>query len=151
MISCPICQVNLTRGIWEQHVAGLRHRIAVAERDNADPIIPVEAEAALGQRLCDLCSSSIPDQLWGQHLQSRRHISRERFAAFRAVLDEAERDKNGLVIEGSFDFGIVEPGLAGAGKTSAVSIKATTPHIKIQLVQARLTSGRAGFRATPSA
>jgi helicase MOV-10 len=68
----------------------------------------------------------------------------EKLSAFNAVLDEAERDKNGINIEGAFDFDIITPTLGGMGTSVTPVIKMAIPHSRVTLVEINLMSAKGG-------
>lgn len=123
---------------WETHEAGKRHQLNLESQPNLDAadLIPMEDQRAL--HTCDLCHSIIPNGMWSAHLNSRRHASAVKFAQYRAVLDDAERDKNGIEIDASLDFGIVEPADARNGLSCIARLKPSAPHSKFTLLQAKL-------------
>lgn len=60
------------------------------------------------------------------------------------MLDEAERDKNGITIEGAFDFDIIPPTVSS---TVAPVVKMAIPHSRVTLVEVNLMSGRGAGRS----
>ncbi|KIL62873.1 hypothetical protein M378DRAFT_128311, partial [Amanita muscaria Koide BX008] len=67
---------------------------------------------------------------------------REGYASYKTVLDEAEKDKNGLMTEGDFDFGIVEPNVARSGVRCAAKIRLTTLNTRVAMVSYQLASSK---------
>ena len=79
---------------------------------------------------------------WERHVTSPRHKKREEYMSFKAALDEMEKDKNGLMTEGDFDFGIVEPNIAAYGTRRAAKIRLTAPSSRIGMIACRLLSSK---------
>jgi helicase MOV-10 len=73
-------------------------------------------------------------------LRSRGHQSKERFTAFKTVLDESEKEKNGVTIEGEVDMGILDPAVSTRGKAISLKILSTVPSAKISLVSVKLSA-----------
>lgn len=67
-----------------------------------------------------------------------------RFASFRSLLDEAERDKNGVVLDGSGDLDIVEVPAAQHGVQLTMTIRSTNPSLKVVLAEVKLASSQGG-------
>jgi len=67
-------------------------------------------------------------------------LTKERYASFKSVLDEAEKEKNGVAIEGEVDLGILEPAIASKGKTTTLKISSNVPSAKITLVSVKLSA-----------
>jgi hypothetical protein len=70
----------------------------------------------------------------------RIHKRQEKYRAMMSVFDEAERDKNGVTVEGTFDFDIIDPAVGAAGITLRAMLNVIIPQSKITLVAANLAS-----------
>lgn len=140
-IHCPLCDINLQAGNWESHQAGLSHRTAAQSQNTSSLVEPEQIVGDVpGQKFCDLCQRLIAAQFWSRHLQSESHHKKERYAAFKSLLDEAEKDKNGVTVDGVFDFGILEPQDASVGRITRPTWKNTVPSSTIILKSAVLAS-----------
>ncbi|KAJ7746485.1 P-loop containing nucleoside triphosphate hydrolase protein [Mycena maculata] len=141
MLHCPVCKKYVS-GMknWTQHVGGARHAARAAENGLQPGVDPEVPENVPGHTLCSTCSSHIPDRNWTRHHFTPKHMERERFVSFRAALDEAERDKNGVSVSGNFDFGIVEGRAAKSGIEIHPTISNVTPSSKISLISITLSS-----------
>ncbi|KAF8632166.1 hypothetical protein AX17_004907 [Amanita inopinata Kibby_2008] len=82
------------------------------------------------------------DRVWKEHVEGFRHRRKENFKSYRAAMDEAEKDKNGIVVDGSFDFDIVDPARASSRVRLAATIKTTTPNLRVKLSSLKLVSSR---------
>lgn len=60
--------------------------------------------------------------------------------SFKNVLDEAEKEKNGVTIQGEAELGVLEPAIAAVGKTTTLKISSTVPSAKIVLVSVKLSA-----------
>ncbi|TFK41436.1 RNA helicase [Crucibulum laeve] len=139
---CTICNMNITGGQegWTIHVRSKRHRTTAASKGVSAVVDPVEGGDIAGQRFCDLCRTTVPDAAWGRHILSLRHTRAELYAKYRTALDEAEKDKNGVVIEGTLDFSVVEPTVAAVGTRCPLVVKCSLPFSKVVLLEANLTA-----------
>lgn len=149
-LRCVICSRDVIAHSWASHVAGRPHINTAADKGVSPD---VEGETITtdipGQQFCDLCRTHVHVAIWGIHVSGRIHQRQERYAAFKAVLDEAERDKNGVTIEGAFDFAIVDPMVARSGLTLKATIKTIMPQSKIALVQITLASAKRSDMNSP--
>ena len=140
---------NIGRGSWDQHIAGQKH-IARAKAQALVPNIePEEATPNNGQRNCSICQQIVRSKARNQHLLSVKHRRKEAFTKYKAALDAAEKDKNGVLIEGTFDFDFVDPAVGEMGLQSTMTIKTSLPFSKSVLVQGKLAS-RQGTRVSTS-
>ena len=57
------------------------------------------------------------------------------------ALEQSESDKNGVVVEGSFDFEFIDPPEAKVGKILSATIKAKSSS-RVVLLEAKLASDR---------
>ncbi|KAK2465577.1 hypothetical protein APHAL10511_002469 [Amanita phalloides] len=87
-----------------------------------------------------MCRIAVRQSDWERHIGGPKHQKREKYISFKAALDEVEKDKNGLMTEGDFDFGIVEPNIAACGTRRAAKIRLTTPSTRIAMISHRLVS-----------
>ena len=148
---CHICKKNITAGMpgWGLHVAGQKHVALAMAQGLAPNIEPEEATANDGERNCGICQEIIRRTAWNRHLLSSKHQRKEAFTKYKAALDEAEKDKNGVSIEGLFDFDFVDPAVGAMGLQSTVTIKTSLPFSKSVLVEAKLASSQ-GARVSTS-
>lgn len=146
ILHCSVCDRNVLSMNWESHISGKAH-IRAANRKGVSAT--VEGEQILtdvpGQRFCDICQIHVAEQSWSIHTRGRNHKRLENYRAMSIVFDEAARDKNGITVEGPFDFDIIEPALGAAGAKLGPKISLTIPQSKISLVEVKLASaGRSG-------
>jgi helicase MOV-10 len=148
---CHICKKNIDAGMpgWNQHIAGQKHIACAMVQALAPNIEPEEATANDGQINCGICQRIVPRAAWNQHLLSIGHQRKEAFTKYKAALDEAEKDKNGVSIQGTFDFDFVDPAVGAMGLQSTVAIKTSLPFSKSVLVEAKLASSQ-GARVSTS-
>jgi helicase MOV-10 len=59
---------------------------------------------------------------------------------FRAALDEAEKDKNAITVEGVTDFGFVAPKTAKQGLLCDLIMRSSEPSGRSVLIEAKLAS-----------
>lgn len=141
---CHICEVNITGGdkAWTQHIKGKRHLEKASSKGvppEVDPQIPIETATGF---YCDFCQCIVPKHFWKAHINSRKHKSRETFSSYKVALEEAAMDKHDLVVEGQFDFDIVDLDIARSGKQNVVIIKTAVPASKCALIDMKLASNQ---------
>ncbi|KAF8632178.1 hypothetical protein AX17_004918 [Amanita inopinata Kibby_2008] len=139
---CPICERNIGSGGWGSHIRGRPHREEAELRNVSPNVAPQEGATSETQAYCDMCRIAVPQSFWARHVANYRHKKREAFTSYKAALGEAEKDKNGLMTEGDFDFGIVEPNLAAHGVRRAGKIRLTTPSSRVAMISYRLVSSK---------
>ncbi|KAF9457917.1 P-loop containing nucleoside triphosphate hydrolase protein [Collybia nuda] len=150
MLHCSICERNVMAHNWRAHVFGGPHTRAANSRGISGVIKGEDVVTDIpGNKFCDLCRVHIPDNLWSLHIRSRFHKRQEGYQAMKAVFDEAARDKNGVTIEGVFNFDIIEPTVGATGLNLSSKIKLTVPQSRITLVEVKLASvGRKGVSSS---
>ncbi|CAK5278608.1 unnamed protein product [Mycena citricolor] len=146
MLYCSACEKYIPGNKnWAVHVRSARH----IKKAGGRHLEAEESGEMPGHTLCTTCNSQIPDKSWARHHLMPKHLAKTQFLSFRTALDEAEKDKNGVSVSGAFDFGIVEPSLAGAGVRVNASITNTTPYSIVSIVNASFASSRGVRMSTP--
>ncbi|GLB39145.1 putative helicase [Lyophyllum shimeji] len=139
---CPLCQSRQNgRKQWAHHLATFKHN-RTCKAAGVDPrnVEPEELAEVPRHTFCVTCNVHIQDIYWDRHIRNAKHLEKERFAEFKVVLDEAEKDKHGVVVIGDFDFGIVEVADAARGRTVGGTIKSGNPSSHVALVDIQLAS-----------
>ncbi|KAH8804322.1 RNA helicase [Flagelloscypha sp. PMI_526] len=143
-VRCRPCGVSLFGNIWNQHARGRKHA-SVCQRKGLNPLSvqPEETdEVPPGHQYCPTCDTFIPDRDFARHPQAVQHVARLQFSAHEAAMEEASKDKNGIVVEGETNFGILEPTHGYTMLT--LTIKSILPVLKTKLVRAEVASSRRG-------
>jgi helicase MOV-10 len=141
LFHCPICEVNVpSQKGWLKHVSGKRHRTEADRRSASTNVQPVEADSAPGQVFCSICNKLIRERLWARHPQSGAHMNKVRFMEYKAVLEEAEKDKHGVILTGDWDLGIVDVPSAQRGLVTRPIIKTGIPSSRITVVGLKFAS-----------
>lgn len=140
---CSICNANVptySKG-WEVHVRGRVHQ-RKADDAGVPPIdvAPQPAISTATATACDLCQAVVLNKFWNEHLNAKNHKLREQYNRYMTAVEQSETDKNGAVVEGSFDFDFIDPAVAKVGKEVTATIKATESSSKIVLLEAKLAS-----------
>ncbi|KAF5329141.1 hypothetical protein D9611_013223 [Ephemerocybe angulata] len=143
-VHCSLCDANMAARDWEPHVRGRRHRSTATIAGVSPSIEPEEGVAPGTDEYCPICKLFVKSWLWARHTQGPTHLRKEKFLQYRSVLDEAERDKNGICIEGDGEFGIVPPAEAEKGLEADIFLKSTEPLGNSVLVAAKLASSQGG-------
>ncbi|KZV62178.1 hypothetical protein PENSPDRAFT_258235 [Peniophora sp. CONT] len=134
---CPICGYTISGSRnWHEHVASTKHKTKAAERGMDPDVEPEEAPVPEGHQMCTTCGYTVPTIQWAKHVQWQSHRRREQFHSFKAVLDDAAKDRNGITIsqyEG-VDFGIVEP---GEFPRVTLILKLEDPRARIRLLEVK--------------
>jgi helicase MOV-10 len=135
--------------LWEQHTQGRIHLGNAASKGVSADVAPQPPTTTSSETACDLCQIMVHNRFWDKHLESSKHKSREQFTRYMAAVEQSETDKNGVVVEGSFDFGFIDPAVGQAGKEITVTIKTSQPSSKSVLLEAKLASaqGRSGGKS----
>lgn len=141
---CPVCAKNIHSRDWAPHVSGAPHQRNAESQGITSIIEPEEGITANGQQYCNTCGITVMNAHWNNHKSSSTHQMKIRFASFRSVLDEAERDKNGVVLDGSGDLDIVEVPAAQHGVQLTMTIRSTNPSLKVVLAEVKLASSQGG-------
>lgn len=141
-VHCSVCERDMSANDWESHILGYPHRNAAAQKAVPTSVEPEEGISLPGQAYCGLCKLSVPRNFLNLHNESLRHKNKERYAAYKVVLDEAEKDKNGVTVDGIFDFGILDPAAASVGRSSSPRISSTIAASTIRLVRTELASSK---------
>ncbi|KAG6846206.1 hypothetical protein H0H93_015421, partial [Arthromyces matolae] len=158
ILKCPLCNA-FCRGqaSWKAHIRSRKHtNVAIRQGLQPKAVVAEEAADVPQHTLCLTCSVHIHNKDWDRHLKTNKHLEKERFAAFRVVLDEAEKDKQGVSVDGEFDFGIISPGDTN-DKVVRGAITVNNPTSRIALVDARLAADKgnspipSSFKLTMSA
>jgi len=137
---CRICQRPINSESWMQHKSAKRHRQKAKLKGLDADLEPDPVVSSNTHTFCTICQLSIATFRWHSHIYDRSHLAKERYASFKSVLDEAEKEKNGVVIEGEVDLGILEPAIAAIGKTMILKISSNVPSAKITLVSVKLSA-----------
>lgn len=112
---CEVCDVELYAAYeYMYHVRKRRHQLLVAHL-HKDPG-PLAVGNSDDTAFCETCNVQVLSVYWRIHLSSPRHRGGRVYSTLKGALDEAEKNKNGVIVEDEegVDFGILEP----AGSTS---------------------------------
>jgi hypothetical protein len=75
-----------------------------------------------------------------KHEEKTGHLRQVRFHKFQDLLKEAEKDKNGVIVEGEFDFGVVELTEMGPCLERGGTMRTMSPDVNVTLLEASLGS-----------
>jgi hypothetical protein len=138
---CPICEANVaTHKGWDQHIQGRMHLQKVD--DDGVAVAPEPVISTASATACDLCQDVLPNRFWNEHLNTRDHKLREQHSRYMIAVEQSETDKNGVVVEGLFDFGFIDPPAAQVGKELTATIKASPASSRFVLLGAKLASAQ---------
>ena len=141
---CPICRTrHAGRRGWDYHLRSRKHQLT-ARRNAVDPlgVIPEEMENVPKHTFCVTCNVHIQDIYWDRHLRNLKHLEKEKYAAFKVVLDDTEKDRNGVTVVANFDFGIVDLAKAASGQAIEGNISTSVSAGRITLVDIQLASAK---------
>ncbi|KAG1738706.1 RNA helicase [Suillus lakei] len=142
---CTICGTPVFgHKSWVQHVQGKRHRKNAENKGVLPELAPVIPDAFPGKIFCGVCDKQIPEGLWASHPRSLEHRRKEGYTAFKAALEEAEKDKHGVVLSEGLDFGIVENADAARGTSRFLTIETTVPSSRVTIKKVSLSSSFVG-------
>ena len=149
---CPICEANVaTHKSWDQHIKGRIHQ-RKADDAGVSPgeVTPQPATSTASTTACDLCQAVIPNRYWKEHLKKQDHKLREQYSRYMTAVEQSESNKNGVVVEGSFDFEFIDPPEAEVGKELIATIKASKPSLRFVLLEAKLATAQGKTRGISS-
>ncbi|KAK0452091.1 uncharacterized protein EV420DRAFT_691604 [Desarmillaria tabescens] len=150
---CYLCDLHYSgRVAFDLHIKSLLHIRRAKEAGVSPNISAQQSEVIPGHRLCTFCNQQIPEQTWPRHVATDKHKSKEQFAVFSVVLEQAERDKHGVTVKGELDFKVVKKASASQGVKISTLIETAVPSANIKLVKTQLASlkGMKGkMRPTP--
>ncbi|KAG6857049.1 hypothetical protein H0H87_010405 [Tephrocybe sp. NHM501043] len=153
VLKCPICHIGRVHGRkgWNSHIGSWKH-IKVARKAGVDPnaVVPEELAEVPRYTFCVTCNVHIQDEYWNNHLRNMKHLEKERFASFKVVLEEAEKDKQGISIRGDFNFGFVDPGNNKMRRVVDGTVITNNPSSRIILVDIQLASSKGSGRGRSS-
>ncbi|KAG0707889.1 RNA helicase [Suillus ampliporus] len=129
---------------WGQHVQGKRHCRNAKNKGVSPEVAPAVPEALPGNVFCGVCDKQIPQAFWDSHPRSLEHRRKEGYTAFKTALEEAEKDKHGIVISEGLDFGIVESADAAQGVSRTLTIETTVPSSRVTIKKVSLSSFMGG-------
>ncbi|KAG1732660.1 RNA helicase [Suillus paluster] len=129
---------------WGDHVKGKRHCKNAKDKGVPAEVAPVIPSALPCKLLCGVCDTQIPQALWASHLQSLEHRTKQGYNAVKSALEEALKDKNGVVIPEGGDFGIVESADAERGVSRTLKIQTTVPSSRVTIKRFAITTAVEG-------
>lgn len=142
---CTICGTPVVgRKSWDQHLQGKRHRRKAEKKGVLPEVAPAIPEAFPGKVFCGICDKQIPEGLWPSHPQSPGHRRKQGYTAFKTALEEAEKDKHGIVLSEGLDFGIMENADAARGVLRTLTIESTVPSSRVTIKTVSLSSSFVG-------
>ena len=151
VLSCPLCDVNVfgsARG-WNNHLETRSHQ-SRATAQGVDDVEPEPGRSKGAVRYCDFCQVIVNRRHWENHINTLKHQSKVKYARYRAAIEDSQKDKNGVTINGDFDFGFVPPHDAAAGRMVSATITTTQPISHSVLLSIRLASSQ-GLASSRSA
>ncbi len=148
-ISCYLCDSHhLCQATFDDHIKSSLH-IRQAKKAGVDPNIPGQHQSNVapsdvvpGHRLCTFCNEQISEQAWHRHVATAKHKIKELLASYTAALEQAERDKHGVTVNGDLDFKVVKIATARKGVRIYARIKTTVPSADIKLISSQLASSK---------
>jgi hypothetical protein len=137
---CSICSKNIGSSNWEERINGGKHRNLATLQGVAPAVHPLRGITTNGQQYSSVCKYALPTHAWSRHVSGFKHQKKEVFLRCRSALDEAEKAKNNLAIDGPTNIGFLEPFVAASGYTGELVIKSSEPFRKTVLSEVTLVS-----------
>jgi hypothetical protein len=144
-VPCDACNQAFASNVaYESHVKTQRHLDRLTSFRTSDT--PQDVRNTSPDRFCQLCQIPVSDL--GSHTKTQRHLRFLKFQELTSWVKETEKDKNGVGLDGKFDFGIVELEVARKGVGSKGHIRVRTASMssradgKIRLLEVTLSSSR---------
>ncbi|KAH7924362.1 RNA helicase [Leucogyrophana mollusca] len=133
-LHCPVCNVYIYgQRVWEQHILGGAHAKKALQQGLSPAVEPIIPDTLPGRVFCSVCDKHIPEGQWSSHSQNFDHRKKEGYAAYKAALREAEKDKHGVIVSGDADFGVVEILDAKDGVSRSLTIQTTVPSSRLTI------------------
>ena len=104
MVSCSLCEVNDTRD-WCIHVSGQDHKKSAANKGSGSSECPGR-QVGVATRSNQAVA---PSRAWATQARNHNQGPQQVDAQHNSTLGEVTKNQNGLTIEGTFDFGYVDP------------------------------------------
>lgn len=141
-LRCSICDRIMGGGAWNDHINGRLHA-QQASLQGVSPVVEPVEDTPPGFRHCNVCRKDIIISRWDAHVSSPVHRACADYAIYHSALEDAEQDRNGVVIEGEYDFDVV-----AGGQTVVLSrtVKKTV-NAALRIVRIDLASSKSKFRA----
>jgi len=142
---CETCSVVcLTDKSHQAHLAGKPHRKTLERAAYAQA-------HGIDTEFCELCQIPILNNNWERHQRTKRHSNKQRFLAYKSLLEEGEKDKHGISVSSpeGLDFGIIELEEAQAGRDVTLVVTTSVPRSNVCLVDVKLTSTSNRGRTSP--
>ena len=139
---CSLCETYVT-GSWLAHTRGKRH-LAAARSQGRDANIKPEmnGDDPRAHIHCPVCKTFVHEDAWERHPGTRLHQRRLRFGALEFALEEAAKDKHGIVVSSpeGLNFGVLEVDKACNGVQMTFNVQNTVPHSDVVLSEIKLSS-----------
>lgn len=140
LFRCPLCRVSVYGPVsWNQHVTGGPHQREAALQGVPAHVEPEGAGDIYGQMYCGLCDRHIPTYLWSSHAQGAAHRQKERVAAYKTALNEAEKNKHGVTVSEGINFRVVDVADARNGVSLHFTVDTTIPASRVSLMGYKLS------------
>ncbi|VDC03813.1 unnamed protein product [Peniophora sp. CBMAI 1063] len=147
---CPICKKAVSGSkTWLQHLESGRHKDRATEQSRSPDVQPEEVPVPNDHRMCTACGYVVPIQRWSQHIRKQAHARRELFHSFKAVLDDAAKDRNGVTVSkpDGIDFGVVNPGEV---PYADLVVKLEDPRARVRLDEVKVARSDGYGGSSPS-
>ncbi|KAF7796423.1 hypothetical protein EIP86_007600 [Pleurotus ostreatoroseus] len=140
---CSLCRIAVVgQNGWQQHLATKRHLRNAKQQGVSAAMEPMEAgDDVQSHEFCPLCKVYVHTSTWTRHPATKMHKRRLRFGSVEAGLEEAAKDKHGILVTPSeLDFGVLHSDRAKHGVSLTVEIKSSVPLSNVTLVEYKLSS-----------
>jgi helicase MOV-10 len=129
---------------YHSHINSKRHK--QREAKSRIPLQPKENKRAT--ELCSVCQIYVKVDDMAKHKMIKPHLRLERFQKLRSLLDEAQKNKNGVIVEGKFDFGVVALREMGSGLERGGTVRVKSSKVNVTLLEASLGSTTKGQKSS---
>jgi hypothetical protein len=103
----------------------------------------------IGHRLCALCGVYVANAVWTTHVANGRHQKQKAYPASEETFLENYSRDCGVVVEGSLNFEVIDPLVAGVGTSRRAIIKVNTHHAGTFLKDMKLASMERADKLSP--
>jgi helicase MOV-10 len=133
---CSLCSMNVM-GLWTEHLSTKRHLKNANQQGVSVSVDPVEASE---NGYCAICRKPVMPRKQAKHLQSPKHRMAEKYVAYKATLEEAEKNKHGVIVSDVLDFGIIARADAHKSVSIPFVIQTVVPTSRITVDSFKLSS-----------
>jgi helicase MOV-10 len=130
----PCGVVCLSSRTFDAHLKGKPHRKQINGANNPPGGNVIHCS------LCDRYIPRLPAHFWDEHIRGKYHNRVQRFIPLQQAIEESEKDKHGITVDGVFDLGVIDVSEMNRAKSTRVTLRNNVPNSQVVILQCRITS-----------